>query len=255
MVALNPAYAPVESTSRTQNRVGNFFVGSGDRAGLEPPGNRLGIGEKYDAAIRMVSGHSKFANGSDTVAMEHTMKNDEGFWSYIFSTEYVRDVTWQASYNARGFFVAIYRTPGTVWEGLTGLDDLVSDGIVIGQIAFENPGIVGDAIVGQGRDIIDGLDAILQDPQSAGELTGGVMAAPVLGGGIRMIYKGTEFGVGTSGARIAPFGNRTGHSTGRFPHYHRRALDSTGNVKPGGSLKRHRPWDKRSTDKSWKDRF
>ncbi len=55
--------------------------------------------------------------------------------------------------------------------------------------------------------------------------------------------------------RIAPFGNRTGHPTGRFPHYHRSAKDASGKVKPGGSIKRHRPWDSRSTDKSWKDRF
>jgi len=91
----------------------------------------------------------------------------------------------------------------------------------------------------------------VQDPQAAGELAGGFMLAPIFGGVIR----GSEYGIGINGARIAPFGNRTGHPTGRFPHYHRRVLDSKGNVKPGGSLKRHRPWDKRSTDKTWWDRF
>ena len=49
MVALNPAYEPVKSTSRSENRVGDFFVRSGDRVGLETPISRLGIGEKYDA--------------------------------------------------------------------------------------------------------------------------------------------------------------------------------------------------------------
>ena len=40
---------------------------------------------------------------------------------------------------------------------------------------------------------------------------------------------------GGSDCQMAPFGNRTGHPTGGFPHYHRRG--------PGG-IKRHRPWDK-----------
>jgi RHS repeat-associated protein len=37
--------------------------------------------------------------------------------------------------------------------------------------------------------------------------------------------------------RLAPFGNRTGHPVGRWPHYHRRG---TG---PGQGMKRHRPWE------------
>lgn len=37
--------------------------------------------------------------------------------------------------------------------------------------------------------------------------------------------------------RIAPFGNRTGHPVGRYPHYHRRYPG------PGGGIGRHRPWE------------
>jgi len=59
----------------------------------------------------------------------------------------------------------------------------------------------------------------------------------------------------SGGSRIAPLGNRTGHPTGRFPHYHRRVLDQNGNTLPGQGIKRHRPWDTRSTDKSFWDRF
>ena len=69
------------------------------------------------------------------------------------------------------------------------------------------------------------------------------------------IRKGQEYKIGKNGARIAPWGNRTGHRTGKYPHYHREVFDIEGNVKPGGSIKRHRPWDKKLTDKTLWDRF
>lgn len=57
--------------------------------------------------------------------------------------------------------------------------------------------------------------------------------------------------------RIAPFGNRTGHPTGRFPHYHRRVPDPSkpGQSLEGQSIKRHRPWDTKDSDRSFWDRF
>ena len=55
--------------------------------------------------------------------------------------------------------------------------------------------------------------------------------------------------------RVAPWGNRTGHRTGKYPHYHRRKTDSRGRVVPGGSIKRHRPWDTKQTDTSFWNRF
>jgi RHS repeat-associated protein len=57
--------------------------------------------------------------------------------------------------------------------------------------------------------------------------------------------------------RIAPFGNRMGHPTGRFPHYHRRVPHptKTGEGATGQGLGRHRPWDTKPTDRSFWDRF
>lgn len=56
--------------------------------------------------------------------------------------------------------------------------------------------------------------------------------------------------------RIAPFGNRTGHELGRYPHYHRRGVDvSTGQTTPGQGIGRHRPWETKSPDTSFWDRF
>jgi RHS repeat-associated protein len=60
--------------------------------------------------------------------------------------------------------------------------------------------------------------------------------------------KGAEISFGKN-FRIAPWGNRTGHPYGRWPHYHRRGTES------GQGIGRHRPWETKSTDKSWRDRF
>jgi RHS repeat-associated protein len=57
--------------------------------------------------------------------------------------------------------------------------------------------------------------------------------------------------------RIAPFGNRTGDRYGKWPHYHRRGdVDpATGKTQEGQGVGRHRPWEIKSPDKSWRDRF
>ncbi len=66
---------------------------------------------------------------------------------------------------------------------------------------------------------------------------------------------GAELSVGRN-IRIAPWGNRTGHPQGRWPHYHRRgAPDASGNTPPGQGIGRHRPWETKSTDKCACDRF
>ena len=71
-----------------------------------------------------------------------------------------------------------------------------------------------------------------------------------------MARYGREIKLG-SVCRIAPFGNRTGHPTGKFPHYHRAVPNPNkpGHSLPGQSKKRHRPWDTKPDDKSWRDRF
>jgi len=87
---------------------------------------------------------------------------------------------------------------------------------------------------------------------AAGTFVGG-------GAGYRFGYtgyaSGREFCIGR--CRIAPFGNRTGHPTGRFPHYHRATPDpnNPGQSMPGQGIGRHRPWDTKSTDTGFEDRF
>ncbi len=67
-------------------------------------------------------------------------------------------------------------------------------------------------------------------------------------------WSGSEYKFGPN-LRIAPFGNRTGHPTGRYPHYHRRVVDGAGETLPGQGIGRHRPWDTKSPDTSFWDRF
>lgn len=72
---------------------------------------------------------------------------------------------------------------------------------------------------------------------------------------ISFLRKGREIKIGKD-VRIAPAGNRTGHPTGRFPHYHRRVIDpTTGETVPGQGISRHRPWDTKTPDTSFRDRF
>jgi RHS repeat-associated protein len=67
--------------------------------------------------------------------------------------------------------------------------------------------------------------------------------------------RGFEISIGKN-FRLAPFGNRTGHPTGRFPHYHRRVFQKPGKVEKGQGIDRHRPWDQKPDyDKSFWDRF
>ena len=70
----------------------------------------------------------------------------------------------------------------------------------------------------------------------------------------RFIAEGREFKLGPN-LRIAPFGNRTGHASGRYPHYHRRGAPIDGKTPPGQGIGRHRPWETKATDMGFLDRF
>ena len=69
-------------------------------------------------------------------------------------------------------------------------------------------------------------------------------------------FSGREYWIGDK-LRVAPFGNRTGHRIGEWPHYHRSVPDprSPMDSLPGQGIGRHRPWETKRPDKSWKDRF
>jgi len=104
-------------------------------------------------------------------------------------------------------------------------DELLSDGCVSDWGAVGRAAILGAALGGVGSGISEGISL------------------------------GREFAFGRN-FRVAPFGNRTGHPLGELPHYHRRTIDSlSGRTVDGQGIGRHRPWEVKSTDSSFWDRF
>ena len=90
------------------------------------------------------------------------------------------------------------------------------------------------------------------DASSPEYISGVIVGAAVTAKGHAV---GAELNIGRN-FRLAPWGNRTGHPIGRYPHYHRRGTpDAKGNTPPGQGIGRHRPWERKSTDKCGCDRF
>jgi len=83
-----------------------------------------------------------------------------------------------------------------------------------------------------------------------------VLGGTGIGKSCNMATKGSEIAVSKK-FRIAPFGNRTGHPTGQFPHYHRSVPNpqKAGESLANQGIRRHRPWDKLPGDKTFWDRF
>ena len=117
------------------------------------------------------------------------------------------------------------------------------------------PWCVG-AVVGIGIDlffqiVIEGRD--LSEINICRVIVAGAIGA--VGGQLSFWTKiGKEFKIGKN-FRIAPFGNRTNHPYGRYPHYHRPRFDKKDQPKKGQGKKRHRPWEPKSNDKGFWDRF
>ncbi len=129
------------------------------------------------------------------------------------------------------------------------------------------------SLTGQGLGAyVDGLipfvnplaDAGVYNPDEVGMASMEVVgeAAALLGGGGSAAGKahkafklGREIKVGKN-FRLAPWGNRTGHKYGRFPHYHRRGrLGGDGKPLPGQGMGRHRPWEPPAPGQPWRSRF
>ncbi|MFM6647620.1 MAG: RHS repeat domain-containing protein, partial [Dolichospermum sp.] len=116
-------------------------------------------------------------------------------------------------------------------------------------------GIIGGALGGAASDAsVQGLEIGLGSRCEFNPYE--TLGAAALGGLTGGLYaRGKEFSFGKD-VRVAPFGNRTGHPQGELPHYHRRGIDpSTGQTSPGQGIARHRPWETKSPDNSFWDRF
>jgi RHS repeat-associated protein len=100
------------------------------------------------------------------------------------------------------------------------------------------------------RDPIGAVAAANDNPRVLGQVLGGVASTLA----VADMAMGREIPIGKN-LRLAPLGNRTGKPVGELPHYHRRGVGPNGVTKPGQGIGRHRPWETKSTDKSWRDRF
>jgi RHS repeat-associated protein len=196
-----------------------------------------------------------------------TQNTSPGFQPFGYAGGLYDDATTLVRFGARDYDAETGRWTAQDPIGFEGGSSSLYEYAENDPISLVDPeGDVPIAPVVVGGAISAGVDLGIQLWRSGGDLGAvdwnsvgssfvqGAVGAAALGTVARWIRTGREFQV-TQNFRIAPWGNRTGHPTGRYPHYHRRAFDPNGDVKKGGSIKRHRPWDTRSTDRSFWDRF
>ena|GEM_PF-4268375 len=105
-----------------------------------------------------------------------------------------------------------------------------------------------------GAAFLVGSDAVLSDPAAQQQMEGqaalGQMLLGMAGAAPVSTFaaRGQEISIGRNW-RFAPFGNRTNHPIGRWPHYHRRGIGE------GQGIGRHRPWEAKGGDRNMCDRF
>jgi hypothetical protein len=103
-----------------------------------------------------------------------------------------------------------------------------------------------------------GLGDKIEPPAPLAPYAAGAIYGMSLSGGISaglFCTAGREIKIGKN-IRIAPGGNRTSNRYGKLPHYHRRVESKVpGHGKEGQGLSRHRPWETKSNDTSFWDRF
>jgi len=172
---------------------------------------------------------------------------DDGYWSN-FGNILARDWAWNASDGARGLLMSPWNLLKGMYGGVQGIGSY-------GGYLWEDPSGTWDATVNSVRNMPTTVPLALNqwatDPYAVGSTTGEIG----LGWGVGKIYsEGLEFTFGKN-LRIAPLGNRTGNPLGEPLHYHRRGVAPSGETIPGQGIGRHRPWETKSTDKSFWDRF
>lgn len=188
----------------------------------------------------------KFANGAATAAFASIVSegvasaNDGGTQDVLADNDPYND--WLADAPPDGYYDQ-YRSAELWMPG-----DLLPQGLVDFSAGF------GDALSFGGtaafRELLgDNVYVNFGSTEYAGGVVSGVAVHAV---GFR---RGAELNIGKN-VRLAPWGNRTGNKYGKYPHYHRRGIDSsTGKVKPGQGIGRHRPQETKSTDTKFWDRF
>jgi RHS repeat-associated protein len=175
---------------------------------------------------------------------------DSNLYGYVFSDPV--NLIDPSGLSGLGAFVD--DVTGTIGE----VDDVIGSGEFAAFLGNEIVGFTNTMTLGQSNGLLgingDCTGLAGRIGGGLGFLVPGAAAGKLAARGYRAYKAGREYRI-TKNLRLAPWGNRSGSSTGRFPHYHRRKMWPSGEVKEGGALGRHRPWDARETDRKWLDRF
>ena len=161
---------------------------------------------------------------------------------------------------------ALQRQQGMDWGNLSAWQKIKLYGSAAIDGSVDGVQVLADAFNPFGNPYAEAGAYDVNDPYiKASQVSANVasVTAPSSAGlkAFKWFKSGKEFVFRGGKLRVAPFGNRTGHVTGKYPHYHRsvphpnarRAL--RGESAPGQSINRHRPWDTKEVDKSFLDRF
>lgn len=233
-----------EAGDVTHLRARQYDIATG-RFGVPDPANAVSAGSTYT-----------YAN-SNPLAYSDPL----GLWpNWRAIASFVRDVSSVVSTVAGGAAVLLGATGiGAPLAGILGSVAMAAGATTVASSAYlawdtcanGAKGACGDAIVSAAVDTTLGIGGA-----GAGAL-GRHLGNKVANGGeslVSQVRAGREYRFGND-LRIAPWGNRTGHQTGKYPHYHRRVRDQHGQSVHGQGISRHRPWDRKSSDTSFWDRF
>ncbi len=180
-------------------------------------------------------GLSRWTNFLEWSASRIESFENTGFASY---TNDVREMLIGEAQGVGDVAVGVYNMVRHPVETVKGTASATATAIVS---PVETAKAIGKKLVCKGQQLLG------DDPRAAGRVVGqaaGTAAVTAIGAKAgNFIHRGKEFSIGNN-FRVAPFGNRTGHPVGRWPHYHRRIYGPDGTTVPGGSMNWHRPWEK-----------
>ena len=147
----------------------------------------------------------------------------------------------------------IVENPGAFFGGFV---DAISEGELMKGLAATADGFLPfcDPFESVYSDECGNYDSAYDVSKISGAISFGCFTVAIGVKTVRFLHEGREISFGKN-LRMAPNGNRTGNPFGERPHYHRRGLDINGAPKPGQGIGRHRPWETKSSDTSFWDRF
>ncbi|MBK9041548.1 MAG: hypothetical protein IPL83_20750 [Bdellovibrionales bacterium] len=229
---------------------------------------------KADRTYKIFSDHlgsPKLVIDTETGAVVQQIEYDEfgavlsdsnpGFQPFGFAGGLYDSDTKLVRFGARDYNPTVGRWTSKDPIGFNGGDTNLYGYVINDPINFIDPDGEHPVLVGAAIGVFFGAfltptptDTPTSPIGEGARVLGGAAAGAAMGAAVGMFATGYEFTF--AGMRFAPFGNRTNNPVGQLPHYHRRSIDpKTGQTIPGQGIGRHRPWEVKSPDKNFCDRF